>query len=565
MVTYTVSLHSTNSWRSKRGEKIAQIAMTMTVAIIGLTISTMYAKAQSTALAAPSNTITQPSSQELLRNIACLEQRLRVLEEKKADKSKPESGAEHASGSTADPNGSTTPTKRKPDESAPQSAAGETSAQVPCTTTQPWITTTNKDLFALKTEPTPQTGDKELFGLAPSPADGLKLGAYGEIKYGVMQNPAANGQWQNGFDAHRFVLLPTYEITKNIIFNAEIEFEHGGTAFDADDKLHGTVEVEQLFIDFKIVDYFNFRAPGIDLVPIGYTNQHHEPTLFYSVQRPELANSLVPTTFKAPATSIYGVIFDGLSYQFQVSSSLEDFGDNFDKRTDANSVPPFPQGYAPGIDGKTALANSRPVLGDFRQLSNDVAYALQLAYSPTFLPGFAGSTSGYFTPNTTPRGAYGDTGAPLGQSSLALLDTEFRYRMPDSGLELRGEVAYISFGNPANLRANNDSDPTNNVGKTMWGWSGEVAYHVPLGAIIGSEWEAVPFYRYSREALQTRGFAGTDANLPSGAGDLQFHTAGVAVFPSPKVALKLNYQKVIDHEPGGARSDSILAGVGFLF
>jgi hypothetical protein len=86
-----------------------------------------------------------------------------------------------------------------------------------------------------------------------------------------------------------------------------------------------------------------------------------------------------------------------------------------------------------------------------------------------------------------------------------------------------------------------------------------------MGTIIGSEWEAVPFYRYSRENLQTKGFAGTDANLPTGAGELQFHTAGVAVFPSPKLVLKLNYQRVIDREPGGARSDSVLGGVGFLF
>jgi hypothetical protein len=27
----------------------------------------------------------------------------------------------------------------------------------------------------------------------------------------------------------------------------------------------------------------NWRAPGIDLIPIGYINEHHEPTQFYSV------------------------------------------------------------------------------------------------------------------------------------------------------------------------------------------------------------------------------------------------------------------------------------------
>jgi hypothetical protein len=123
---------------------------------------------------------------------------------------------------------------------------------------------------------------------------GLSIGAYGEMAFGFQQNPAALGQWQNGFDAHRLVLLPTYQITENIIFNAEIEFEHAGTGFDGDDKPHGTAEIEQVWVDFKIIDQFNWRAPGIDLIPMGYINEHHAPTQFYSVLRPELYNGLIP-------------------------------------------------------------------------------------------------------------------------------------------------------------------------------------------------------------------------------------------------------------------------------
>jgi hypothetical protein len=52
---------------------------------------------------------------------------------------------------------------------------------------------------------------------------------------------------------------------------------------------------------------------------------------------------------------------------------------------------------------------------------------------------------------------------------------------------------FVTFGNLANLRANNDGDPTDNIGKTMYGASGEIAYHIPLGTILHSEWEAVPF------------------------------------------------------------------------
>src|SRR5271169_1244301 len=222
--------------------------------------------------------------------------------------------------------------------------------------------------------------DLPILGLAPSPVAGLSIGAYGEVKFGTMQNPAANGLWQNGFDAARMVLLPTYAITDNIIFNAEIEFEHAGSGFDNDDKLHGTAEIEQLWIDFKIVDQFNWRAPGIDLVPIGYINQHHEPTQFYSVNRPEIYNGLIPSTWKVPGTSVYGTITEDLKYQVMLSASNEDFGDVFDARTAAKTVPPPGTPYFPGIDGLNALTFSNPPLGDFQQLSNTLAVSGRLDF-----------------------------------------------------------------------------------------------------------------------------------------------------------------------------------------
>jgi len=498
------------------------------------------------------------SNDPLLKKLERMEQRIQMLEgklkQKEAAAQAPSASARTATSSDAQP---TAPARaaRAEASSAPPSAAPTTPLR---------IAKAESSSTAPSPTPTAPTNNG-ILGLADSPVSGLSIGAYGEIKFGTMQNPAANGQWQNGFDAHRLVLLPTYAITPNIIFNAEIEFEHAGSGFDADDKLHGTAEIEQIWVDFKIIDQFNWRSPGIDLIPIGYINQHHEPTQFYSVNRPELYNGLIPSTFWAGASSVYGTIADGLNYQVQVSSSIEDFGDDFGLRTGAKTVPPFPTGYAAGISGLDALAFSRPARGDFQQLNNTLAYAGKLDFAPPFLPGFAGSISGYYSPNVTPRGAYADTGDLLGHTSVGIFDAEFRYRVPDTGLELRGEYVHVNFGHPENLRANNDTDPTNNVGKSMFGYSGEIAYHVPLGTILNSEWEAVPFYRYTYENLQTGGFAGTDANTPTGAGQRQFHTAGVAVFPSPKVVLKATYQRVIDKSAVGALSDSFLGGVGFFF
>jgi hypothetical protein len=396
---------------------------------------------------------------------------------------------------------------------------------------------------------------KPLFGLGYRTHAVLSIGAYGELKFGGHE---ASGGWKNGFDAQRIVLLPTYQITDNIIFNAEIEFEHGGIAEDADDKLTGAIELEQAYVDFMFNEHFNWRSPGVDVVPFGFINLFHEPTQFYSVNRPELDDGLIPTTWFEGSTSIFGKIVNNLNYQLQINTGLEDIGQN-------GGVPDDGSPYEAGISGTEALDLARTPIGDFNQAKNAPGFALRLSYTPPFAPGLNGSSSVFFTPNVTPRGAYGDEGNSLGQNSVTMLDTEVRYRVPRTGLELRGEVVDVIIGAPRNLRANNDGDAENNVGKHLWGFSLEAAYHIDLSDYVHNGWELVPFYRYTYENLQTGGFAGTDANLPTGQGQRQFHTLGMALFPTPQVVLKVDYQFALDNAPDSPRADHLLGAVGFFF
>jgi hypothetical protein len=532
----------------------SRIAMLIAAAsILGMSNEAAFAVDNGTPIAQPAS--SDVTNQALLKKLEAMEQRIKSLESQLKQKASAQATDQQVS---ADTTGSIKPRNKSSkmyDQAAvvPDATPDQPAAK-PAKTAKP-------DRVGDKASD--KTGDKAILGMMDSPVPGLAIGAYGEVFFGAVQNPAAGGQWQNSFDARRFVLLPTYAITDNIIFNAEIEFEHAGAGFDNDDKLHGTAEIEQVWVDFKIADPINWRAPGVDLVPIGYINQHHEPTQFYSVFRPELYNGLIPSTWKVPSTSIYGTIVDGLKYQLMLSVANEDFGDSFDNRTDARAVTPGP--YFPGIDGLNALGFSNPPLGDFQQLHNSLALSGKLDFTPPSIPGLAWSVSGYYAPNVVPRGAHDDFGNLLGSTSMGVYDAEFRYRIPQTWVELRGEGVYVRFGNPANLRANNDNDPTNNVGKTMYGYSGEAALHIPMGTILNSEWEAVPFYRYTYENFQTGGFAGTDLNMPTGAGQMQFHNVGIAVFPSPKLVLKATYQKVINKDPAGANSDSLLGGVGFFF
>jgi len=83
-----------------------------------------------------------------------------------------------------------------------------------------------------------------------------------------------------------------------------------------------------------------------------------------------------------------------------------------------------------------------------------------------------------------------------------IFDAEFRYRVPQTGSNLRGEYVRVDFGSSGNLRANNDTDPTNNVGKSMFGYSGEVAYHVPSRYRPEQRLGGRAFYRYTYENLR---------------------------------------------------------------
>jgi hypothetical protein len=395
---------------------------------------------------------------------------------------------------------------------------------------------------------------------------GLAFGAYGEIKFGAQQNPDDNGHWQNGVDGGRVTLLPSYQVNDRLIWKAEIEVEHGGTAFDDDDKLAGSVEIEQCYVDYTVNEHLHWRLPGIDVVPFGYTNLEHEPTLFYSVQRPELANGLIPTTWYEGATSVHGTIYGSVTYQFQVSTSLVDDGGNV--RDVSAAKGPNPLGYPAGITGTTdGLGLAHSTVDEYNQETNQLGYALRIAYDVAGVDGLKGSTSLYFTPNVEPRHAYASDAnnvkiADLRACALTMADSELRWRPQPTGIELRAEAAGVMFSKPGNLRANNDGDPTDNVGKTMWGVSAEASWHLRP---VTDGWEFVPFYRYTREVFQTTGFSGLDQDAPTGAGRVQYHDLGIAALPAPELILKLNYTTVLDGSGHKPHEDSLLGGFGFFF
>jgi hypothetical protein len=196
----------------------------------------------------------QPSYEQLLTKLNRMEARIRSLESELHHKTERDAnqGSKVRQGRT---NHSKAARGQQEAAHAAEPAAGQQTAALKSPAPGDYPSAAKPDLapapgFLGAAETTaleaPAQPGTDLFGVAPSPVPGLRIGAYGEVKYGGQQNPAANGQWQTGFDAARFVLTPSYQFNDNIVLNAEVEFEHAGTGFDPDDKLHGTAEIEQL-------------------------------------------------------------------------------------------------------------------------------------------------------------------------------------------------------------------------------------------------------------------------------------------------------------------------------
>jgi len=370
-------------------------------------------------------------------------------------------------------------------------------------------------------------------------AKGLSFGFYGESKF---RFPEAG---RNSFDAHRYVLAPTYQINDWLIFNSELELEHGGVdeSTSRGSRFNGELELEQFYVDILLHENFNIRSLGIDLVPVGRVNTIHEPTTFYSTERPELYREIIPTTWMEPSIGAFGKITDELDYRVMVSVGAEDFSS---------------RAAGAGFTAVDGARNARPrIRGEYDE--NSLAYSGRLHYHG--VQGLDTSTSFYLTETR---------GFANSRTFVGLWDVEALYRVRNTGLELRGDFAYWRIAKPENLLANNDASLMNNVGERLYGWYLEAAYHFWPAAWKegkGSGMDFVPFIRYSDIVTQSGLPSGT--RLRNGTTNKRFLTLGVSWFLNPNVVLKADYRHNLDGSEAsamqGANQDYLQLGVGMFF
>lgn len=142
-----------------------------------------------------------------------------------------------------------------------------------------------------------------------------------------------------------FVLAFDYKFNSQWILGAEIEFEAGGTGsayeientengeYEMEVEKGGEVALEQFHITRLVHPAFNVRA-GHLIVPVGLTNEQHEPINFFGTSRPEGETTLLPSTWHENGIEVFGTFGRGytrFNYQALVVAGLNANG--FDRNT----------------------------------------------------------------------------------------------------------------------------------------------------------------------------------------------------------------------------------------
>ncbi|MGE5692911.1 MAG: hypothetical protein ACM3YF_03930, partial [Candidatus Zixiibacteriota bacterium] len=131
----------------------------------------------------------------------------------------------------------------------------------------------------------------------PSP---WRLHGYGELHFNHPKTGTMSQSAGDEIDIHRWVIGLAYDFSDRIRMDIEIDFEHAASE----------IEFEYGFLEFDLIRGLSARVGSI-LMPVGPLNEFHEPPLFYSVERPYVERSLIPTTWQENGAGLVGRLMQG--------------------------------------------------------------------------------------------------------------------------------------------------------------------------------------------------------------------------------------------------------------
>ncbi len=383
------------------------------------------------------------------------------------------------------------------------------------------------------------------YGLAPGAAKiygahGVSIGGYGEMLFEKFDRTRENDALSNATDRIDFlrqILYVGYKFDERLLFNSEIEIEHAGVFDEADvvvdpgsgegtAELSGEVVLEFAYVDWQLRPQFGLRA-GMLLVPVGLTNEMHEPPVFLGARRPDVERNIIPTTWRANGAGIYGESSNGLSYRAYVIE---------------------------GLDGAHFSAAS--MLRGGRQSGSRSAITKPAFTGRLDWTGNQGLEIGVSAYTGTAWQAAQPAGTRL-DPRVTLFDVHARWQW--RGVESRALWVAGTLSDAGELSDALGLSGSGRLGEKFTGGYVEAGYDVLHLLAPGSRYRVTPYARY--ESYDTQNDVPGGSENP--ANERRVITAGAAFAPHPQVVLKLDREQ--RHNAADTEVSRWNVALGYLF
>ena len=283
----------------------------------------------------------------------------------------------------------------------------------------------------------------------------------------------------------------------------------------------GEVALEQFHITRLIHPAINVRA-GHLIVPVGLTNEQHEPINFFGTSRPEGETTILPSTWHETGIELFGTFGKGytrFNYQAMVVTGLN----------------------ANGFDRDTWVASGKQGIFEKDNFTSP-GYVARLNYLG--VPGLKVGGSFYFCNNTAANSDKHTEYNSIGKVPLRIYTADVQYK--NKYVTARGNIVYGNLGNSKQL-----SDVNRRLsGLSPYSRLTPIAKHaVSYGGEVGFNLRAIckdnpkvpviyPFVRYEYYNPQEEGESGQVMDLRDKVG---MWTAGANWYALPNLVVKADY------------------------
>lgn len=383
-----------------------------------------------------------------------------------------------------------------------------------------------------------EDSDVLLKGLEPMrrAQDGTVVGGYGQLDLTSRRVGPRAERFDVRGTVRRLVLFVSHHLTEDISIYTEFEWENAIACASC----RGSVEVEQVTVDWKLIDSILTLRSGLVLVPMGIINQWHEPPVFNGVERPSFDGIIIPSTWRELAIGATGRFADFFTYELYVMTPLDPTALGPGGLAGARGQGSFASSRTPAVSGRI---EAEPLLG---LIAGASFYASDLGTNGDFF-----DASGARIALRFPIFGYA-------------LDARYKGR----GFEARAVWSQWFTPNAEDLLRARRADGS------LWFPNATQTGPVPMraeGGYVELGYDVLRLFTTSRQALVVFGRVehySTQAKVPSVFARnpslvVMEYTYGLSYRPIPQLVLKFDTQ-LRDREKG-LDELAVDAGLGFMF